>query len=766
VLLFFSPRHGYDSFAQRVLGELGISALVMLVPTTLLGAAFPVACHLYASGIRETGRTVGRLYVFNTLGCVAGALLTGFYLVRALGTQWSLTAASFLMVASAGALFTWAPGARAGLVRRAAPAGAFAAVALAVWAATPADYLARFFVRNQYLLVSKPDAKVSLLGFGEGVEGVVVVCEFEGGNRTIATGSTDVAGTGYILRTTQKLQAHVPMLIHPNPKDVCQVGFGSGETAYLFTTYGLDRFDCVEISQAVVDMAAAYFTDINHGAARSPACHLVVMDGAAYLKYTPQRYDVIANDSIWPHLAGNSALYTVEYFRDGREHLKPGGIMTSWLPLEMPVSDFRSLLASFHAVFPHVYLWTALQPDNKHALLVGSLEPLQVDTARFVERFERYAREDLKLLYLSDPAAFLACHLATIEGHPLDLATAPLNTVDRPVLQYLGSSPDLFRAATRGGLIADCLRFLAQHRDSVLNHVANTHGLEAQGALLGRVRAMDEATTHVLRAMVSRWDDPAGSAAEYREAMRLAPEHPYFLVASRVGADRGAKYLADLPKLDLATVKEQARSAFGEGAYAEARALYAEWTRREPTSAAAYAGLGLACVNIGRLAEAQEALTRAASLDPSLADAHLGLGAIYMRSGRLPAAIERLQTAVKLEPGSANAHAQLGAAYALSARRSEAEAELERAIELDPRLANAHGNLGTLLLQDGDAAGAVQHLEKFVELRPDSAQGHRSLGEAYAKAGNAEMAERHLRRAAELERTGPQGAPQGAARQE
>ncbi|MHC4592044.1 MAG: fused MFS/spermidine synthase, partial [Planctomycetota bacterium] len=424
IFLLLTPRLGWASFVGRTVEQFGMSALIMLVPATLMGAAFPIACHLFAAGVSHTGRSVGSMYVANTIGAVAGALLTGFYLVWALGTQHSLALASFAIIASASLVLVLAP--------RSAPREGSAArsqrsvlvhvlliwaVAIGLWGVTPQGLLPAYYVRHQ-----PRGPERTLLGHHEGLEGVAVASELPDGDKLLSVGATIVAGTAFRLRNTQKLQAHIPMLVHPEPKEVCQIGFGSGETARIFASYDVDRFDCVEISPGVVEMADEHFKDINDGVVHKPNFNAVIMDATVYLKYTDRRYDVIANDATWPHLGGAWALFTLEYFQEGRRHLKPGGIMTSWLPLELPLHDLKSLLKSFHEAFPHVYLWSALSHQNKHALIIGSDHELQMDARQFMSRFDRFARDDLQIVNLDDPAAFLTCHLATVADMGPELA--------------------------------------------------------------------------------------------------------------------------------------------------------------------------------------------------------------------------------------------------------------------------------------------------------------------------------------------------------
>ena len=57
---------------------------IILLPTLLLGAAFPAALRLTAKE-RSVGQAVGVTLALNTVGGIAGTLITGFVLVPMLG---------------------------------------------------------------------------------------------------------------------------------------------------------------------------------------------------------------------------------------------------------------------------------------------------------------------------------------------------------------------------------------------------------------------------------------------------------------------------------------------------------------------------------------------------------------------------------------------------------------------------------------------------------------------------------------------------------
>jgi spermidine synthase len=81
------------------------AAVVLLAPTTLIGATLPAATAVLA---RDDLAGTGRLYAWNTLGGALGALLCGFVAIRALGVRGSFLAAAVLDVAVGAAALAWA----------------------------------------------------------------------------------------------------------------------------------------------------------------------------------------------------------------------------------------------------------------------------------------------------------------------------------------------------------------------------------------------------------------------------------------------------------------------------------------------------------------------------------------------------------------------------------------------------------------------------------------------------------------------------------
>src|SRR5258706_437925 len=69
----------------------GLAALVLLIPTTLMGGTLPVLTRAFMGEDRASlRRSLGGLYGLNTLGAVAGTALAGFFLIEFVGVRASL----------------------------------------------------------------------------------------------------------------------------------------------------------------------------------------------------------------------------------------------------------------------------------------------------------------------------------------------------------------------------------------------------------------------------------------------------------------------------------------------------------------------------------------------------------------------------------------------------------------------------------------------------------------------------------------------------
>jgi serine/threonine-protein kinase len=161
---------------------------------------------------------------------------------------------------------------------------------------------------------------------------------------------------------------------------------------------------------------------------------------------------------------------------------------------------------------------------------------------------------------------------------------------------------------------------------------------------------------------------------------------------------------------------------------------------RDPTFAAAHAGLGYAYAMLGYwtmsptevLKKAKAAALKALEIDETLAEAHLSLGWILDFCDWDWSGAEReLKRALELNPASADAHNAYGVLLSATGRPREALLENKKAYELDPLSVNVNGSLGCTLYFRREYDQAIEQFQKTLELEPGHPRAYYYLGRAY-----------------------------------
>lgn len=410
----------------------------ILLPTLLMGMAYPVAVRICVPSLARVGRTVGDLYSVNTLGAILGALAAGFILVPKFGIAWTIFLLFLANVAMAVVLTLNIPTLH--------PTRRYLVIGLA--ALCVAILLFRFPFRARF---HQPEPLHVLRYYEEGPLATVSVMEnVVSGVQTLHVDKVGVAGTDRILLTDQKSLAHVPMLFLDDPKVALTVGYGSGGASYSYLRYdSLEKLRCIEICRTVLNAGFLLGTS-NHGLFVDPmrrdmvwanpdARYRVIIDDVrSYLHFSPQRYDIIATDCTDLRYKTNANLYDYEYFRLCRDSLTSGGMVVAWMPLGgLSPETFRLALRTFYKAFPLMSIWYMNNEPTHYILLVGPTKPLQIDYKRMREKLQQdKVRTDLHELLLEDADKLLSCYLTDHRALASALGDGPVNRENYPYLEY------------------------------------------------------------------------------------------------------------------------------------------------------------------------------------------------------------------------------------------------------------------------------------------------------------------------------------------
>ncbi|QRN98833.1 fused MFS/spermidine synthase [Archangium violaceum] len=424
-------------------GMLLHAALVILVPASLIGVIFPLVVQLTTRHVASAASNVGLLYSVNTLGGIVGSLLVGFVLVPAVGTQWTFVGVCGLNMALALGVQALDSEARPS-ARRSMWAGAALLVVAVVM--VPGDLLVRAFAEHS-------DSRVRFVR--EGVDGALAVLEYDTTSvcdsglyacgpgcrersfrhQQLLFGSVSYANTALPRKRYMATLAHLPMLLHPEPKQVLQVCFGTGSTAGSFASHpGLASLTIVDTNPDVL-AAAPHFAEHNHGVAEDPRAHVVFDDGRHFLLSTQGSYDVISFEPPPPRSAGVVSLYTTEFYQQVKRRLAPGGVLAQWIPLQQqPDNLTRGMVASLLEAFPEVTLWI---PSDYEAVLVASDRPLAVDVAGWEARWTQASvARSLADVGFTSPYGLMGTYVAGTEALRRWTQGYQPVTDDEPAVEY------------------------------------------------------------------------------------------------------------------------------------------------------------------------------------------------------------------------------------------------------------------------------------------------------------------------------------------
>lgn len=424
VLEFFAQALNARSHAPMLFALLLGSLSAIFVPTALMGATFPLAVRLYASaGERSEGRAVGSIYFANTIGSISGSLLAGFVLVALVGSQNGLFLTALVNLGIGTYLLA---GTRSmGRTRYAWLGGAAGAIAISFFTAAPSSV-----VRSAGIFT---DARAKILVFREDRSGTITLRQF-GDEYSLELNGVNVAGTTPGLIQTQKLQGHLPLLLHPNPKRILHIGFGSGGTAYAVSRHPVSQIRIAEISPDVLRVSDDHLRMINHGVLHDPRVKVEINDGRNFVLGTPETFDVILSDSIHPRYAGNGSLYTEDYFELCRSKLSPGGIVSMWLPLySLTPSNFLEIVRAFRDVFPDTTVWYV---PNEFTIVIGRTERAPISLDRVRQHLTGAVRADLAEIGVRDEYDLLSYLTLDASSTAALTSHVPPHVDDVPTVEY------------------------------------------------------------------------------------------------------------------------------------------------------------------------------------------------------------------------------------------------------------------------------------------------------------------------------------------
>ena len=267
-LIFVRLLQGFgDTFTVFLYLQIFLSALVMFIPTVLLGMTFPLVARLFTQSLYRVGSGVGNSYAANTLGAVLGAFAGGFILIPNLGVQnaiifavvMNLLIGSWLVISDA----------KLSVVPRYGLGLAVLALAVIVpfkvrrWdpqilTSGVTVYADRYEALPTDSLRVEEMKRDDVLYYREGLTTTVSVHSIPGSDYLYFRSNGKIDGS-YGDALSQLMTSYIAMLLHPTAKNAVIIGLGTGMSAKALATFkSLKSIEVIEIEPAMIE-ASKFF---------------------------------------------------------------------------------------------------------------------------------------------------------------------------------------------------------------------------------------------------------------------------------------------------------------------------------------------------------------------------------------------------------------------------------------------------------------------------------------------------------------------------
>ena len=348
--------------------------LIFVFPLFLLGTTTPSLARYTVDRLDDSGKIIGRLNAYQTIGSIIGTFVPTFVTIPAVGT-----AATFLIFG--GILLTlgllYFLSAKRALLRCAIAAAVFLLLALLGAGSS--------FAFWEPELLYEGESVYNYLQVKEDGEDVVLSTNVLFGVQSVMRREGGLTGRYYDFALA------APMLTEAGEGSrILILGMGTGTFATQCREYFPGAaLEGVEIDEKITRLARTYFN-------LAPDLPVTTYDGRAYLAAVEGQYDVILVDA-YQDITIPFQMSSLEFFRLVGEHLAPGGVLAVNMNMhsdkEGNINDWLS--DTIAAVFPYVYTADVPGTTNRELFAAG------YDIAEvFSEKAAELERSDLRSLML------------------------------------------------------------------------------------------------------------------------------------------------------------------------------------------------------------------------------------------------------------------------------------------------------------------------------------------------------------------------------
>ena len=362
------------------------SLLVLAAVSLLQGALFTYSCRIYSLFTSPGASSVGRVYVYETVGTIIGGIVCTWLLIPYFNSFQSATGLALLNFLVC--LVLLAPFWKAGLFQKTVLAVLSVLILFSGYClvAGQADQLQHHSINAQW-------KKQNVVHYQNSQYGNICVLENEGQYSFFLDGIPNLITPVPDIPSVEEF-VHLALLAHPEPENLLILSGGAGGMINEALKHpSIEAIEYAELDPLLLDLLRKFATPLTESELNDGRVTIKHVDGRLLLNQTQNKYDVIFVGIQEPSSLQANRFFTKEFFSLVKERLNKGGILVLGLPgsLTYVNDELRNLNScifnTLESVFSHIRV---IPGDGRNLFLASdSGEITQIGNIQIIERLSQ-----------------------------------------------------------------------------------------------------------------------------------------------------------------------------------------------------------------------------------------------------------------------------------------------------------------------------------------------------------------------------------------
>ncbi|MCK4652885.1 MAG: fused MFS/spermidine synthase [Candidatus Cloacimonetes bacterium] len=359
------------------------SFLILSLVSITHGALFTFGCKIYSLYSKKQGaKSIGKVYIYETLGTIAGGVAFTYLLIpyfHSVQIALSIALLNLILCVFLSGSF-WHKKISNKILG--CVSVIFTVFVAYILFSPKADEIHNLSIKHQW-------KGQELVHYQNSIYGNIVVTR-RAEQYTFFSDGIPIITSPYPDITFVEEFVHLPMLFHPEPKEVLIISGGAGGVINEILKHPVERIDYVELDPLLLEVIEKFPTSLTKTELNHKKVNIKYTDGQLFVKRTSNKYDLVLLGLSNPSDLQVNRLFTKEFFSLVKEKLKEDGILVITLPgsLSYLGEELRNLnrciLNTLKNIFPHLKI---IPGDGTNLFLSSKSETISlIDEKEIIQR--------------------------------------------------------------------------------------------------------------------------------------------------------------------------------------------------------------------------------------------------------------------------------------------------------------------------------------------------------------------------------------------